>query len=103
MSVIYLKPGVDPLQVKTDLQAAGITMGQKLPDGGYVAFIPRWKWLILQFPELETLIKQDRAFWRQIRKRLRNGEKAEELRDEIRQHAQYYQQQFNEIISKYES
>ena len=74
MATIKLKPGADPLQVSAELRKIGITMGQRLPDGRVVAFINRTKWLCMQYPELIPLYDEDRAFWKDVRKRTRNGE-----------------------------
>ena len=100
MATITLKPGTDPLAVAEELRNVGITMGQKLPNGQYVIFISNRKWMIMQFPALTNLYQEDRAFWRNVRKRTRNGEDVP--REEIAAHAAYFKQEEQRIIDSYE-
>lgn len=101
MAVIRLKVGADPAQVAEELRASGITMGQRLPDGRYVAYVDRKKWLCIQYPELAALYAEDREFWRDVRRRQRRGEDVDQA--EIYAHAKSFNQQFDEIIARYES
>lgn len=100
MATIVLKQGADPLQVAEDLQKAGITKGQMLPDGRMVVYINRRKWLCSLYPELIPLYEEDRAFWKEVRRRTRQGEDVPQR--EIEAHAKYFNQQFNAIMDKYE-
>ena len=100
MATITLKEGVDPLQVAEELKQAGVTMGQRLPNGRYVVFINKRKWLIMCYPALEDLYHEDREFWRNVRRRTRNGEDVP--REEIEAHAAYFKQEEQRIIDSYE-
>ena len=100
MATIVLKQGADPLQVAEDLRKAGITKGQMLQDGKMVAYINRRKWLCGLYPELIPLYEEDRAFWKSVRKRNRQGEEVDSA--EIYAHSKYFNQRFDEIMKKYE-
>ena len=101
MAVIRLKAGVDPAQVAGELREAGITLGQRLADGRYVAYIDRKRWLCMQYPELAALYAEDREFWRDVRRRTRRGEDVDHA--EIYAHAKYFNQEFDAIVKRYES
>jgi len=100
MAIITLKPNTDPAAVAEELRQVGITMGQKLEDGRYVAFIHQRKWMLMQYPALADLYREDRAFWKAVRKRTRNGEDVP--REEIAAHADYFKQEEQRIIDSYE-
>ena len=97
MATITLKPGTDLLLVKAELEKAGITVGQQLPDGRIVAFINSRKWLCMQYPALIPLFQEDRVFWKTVRKRSRNGEDVP--KSEIEAHAKWFNEQFDKIIN----
>ena len=97
MATITLKPGTDLELVKAELEKAGITVGQRLPDGRIVAFINSRKWLCMQFPELIPLYREDRAFWKAVRKRTRNGEDVP--KSELEAHTKHFNEQFDKIIN----
>ena len=101
MARIILKEGANRDEVAAKLREVGITMKQRLADGSYVAFINRDKWLLMQYPDLAPLFAEDRAFWKAVRKRTRNGETVPQT--EIEAHAKEYNRQFELIISKYEN
>ena len=101
MAIIRLKAGADPAQVAGELREAGITMGQRLADGRYVAYVDRKKWLCAQYPELAELYAEDREFWRGVRRRTRGGEDVDQA--EIYAHGKYFNERFDEILKRYES
>ena len=100
MARITLKEGADPLKIGEELAQAGITMGRRLPDGRYVAYVNKRIWLCQQYPELIPVYQEDRAFWRNVRKRCRNGEDVP--REELQAHAKKFKEQLNEIIDQHE-
>ena len=100
MAKLTVKPGADALAVAEELRKVGITMGRRLPDGQYVVFISPRKWMLMQYPALADLYREDRAFWKAVRKRTRNGE--EVPRDEIEAHTTYFKQEEKRIIDSYE-
>ena len=97
MATITLKPDADPLQIASDLQQCGITLGQKLPDGRYVAYVNKRIWLCQQYPELIPVYQEDRAFWRNVRKRYRNGEDVP--KEELQAHAKHFKDQLERIVN----
>ena len=100
MAKVTLQPGADLLQVTKVLNDMGITVGQKLPDGKFVAYINRRKWLGMLYPDLIPLFQEDRRFWKTVRQRTKAGEVVSQ--SELEAHAKDYNQQFNEIIERYE-
>ena len=100
MGKMKLKPGADPLEVAEDLRKVGVTKGQKLPDGQYVIYITERKWMLMLYPALKDLYNEDRAFWKTVRKRTRNGEDVPQ--EEIKAHAEYFKQEEQRIIDSYE-
>ena len=100
MAKITLKEGADPLKVAEALRKIGIVLHRSIGENRYVAFIPRKKWLCMMYPELIPLYEQDRAFWRDVRKRTRNGEEVDPA--EIYAHGQHFNEQFDLIMKKYE-
>ena len=94
-----MKEGADPLQVAEELRSCGVTVGRRTDDG-FVCWIDRKKWLCRLYPELVPLYQEDRRFWKEIRKRRRNGESVSDA--EIEAHAKEFNKQFDAIMSKYE-
>ena len=98
--MIQLKKGADPGLVAEELRRCGITLHRSLGGGRYVAFIHRRKWLLMLYPALEGLYKEDRAFWREVRKRTRKGEPV--AMGEIEAHAKEFKEREKRIIESYE-
>lgn len=98
MAKVKLQAGVDPTEVAEMLKAVGITKGQILPDGRMVVYINQRQWLCQQYPELVPIYREDRRFWKEVRKRTRNGETV--AQEEIQAHAERFKEQINKIIGK---
>ena len=101
MAKIELKPGADPLQVAEDLRKIGIVLHRRLADGAYVAFVPHRRLMLMHYPALEPLYREDREFWREVRRRTRVGEDVP--RAEIKAHAEWFKKKEQQIIESYES
>ena len=100
MAKMELNIGADLNAVTEALWKKGIIVGRKLPDGRYVVYSNRYSMLCALYPELKPLVQQDRAFWKDVRRRTRNGENVSQ--QEIQTHAQQFKRQMNEIIQKHE-
>ena len=101
MKVIF-KQGIDPESVREQLLKQGIYM-RRYKNGSTTIFINRRNYLLALYPDLEPLYTADRAFWKSIRKRTRNGEEQSLLRDEIKAHATWLKNEEKRIISTYET
>ena len=100
MAIIQLKKNADMEEVQKALQELGITKGQRLDGGRMVVYINRRRWLCMQYPALEPLYAADRAFWKEVRRRTRNGEAVPQ--EEIEAHTAQFNKRFNQIIASYE-
>ena len=100
MAQIYVKEGTDMSAVAAALWSEGIQLGRRLSDGSYVAYIHRRRWMCIQYPDLAPLYEEDRAFWKSVRKRTRQGEHVP--MEEIETHAKQFNEQEKAIIAKYE-
>ena len=100
MAKIELKKDADPMQVAEDLRKEGIVMHRRLADGAYVAFVPHRRWMLMHYPALEPLYREDRVFWRDVRKRTRAGEDVPQ--ETIKAHAEYFKKREQQIIESYE-
>ena len=101
MAKIELKPGADPLQVAEDLRKSGIVLHRRLTDGAYVAFVPHRRWMVMHYPALEPLYREDREFWRDVKRRTRGGEEVPQA--EIEAHAEWFKKREQQIIESYEA
>ena len=101
MAKVYPKKNADPLQVNEEIERMGLTRGQRLPDGSRVVYYNPRKQLAALYPELVPLFQDERRFWKQVRKRTRNGEDVPE--SELKAYADDFKRQFNEILDTYEN
>ena len=101
MAKIELQPGADPLQVAEDLRKSGIVLHRRLTDGAYVAFVPHRRWMVMHYPALEPLYREDREFWRDVKRRTRDGEEVPQA--EIEAHAEWFKKREQQIIESYEA
>ena len=100
MAKVTLKNGADPLEVTEELKRIGITKGQMLPNGQMVVYINQRTYMCRLYPKLIPLYQEDRRFWKNVRKRTRNGEDVPQ--SEIQAHADYFKKMYNQIINQHE-
>lgn len=95
MALITLKHGADVEEVKRQLKADGITVYKQNAKGQLIVFVNRKQYLARFYPEALPVYEADRKYWREVRKRTKNGEHVS--KEELKAHAEWYRNEMKKF------